>query len=238
MNYQFNMINKQVLLGLILFFLTFLEISAQRFSVRKSSESVVLSGKIISSNLIVFNYKTLSSSKPLQDQHWVAIWQGSQIHYDQPPLRRVNLSNSGTQGNFVLDSLNLTNLQYILGYGVGPNISNAAATIHFPEGIFAGTSRASSIKIQSFKNGQLIFLYDTPLGNAPHQNGHWVGLVKGRNPFGAAALLSSAPIMSNIASDTVSLQNINLKKKTWYSVFYCTGPDRNETSAIFRFKLK
>jgi hypothetical protein len=194
-----------------------------------------ITGRIVAGDLIAINYERLLTVQP--NVNWVALWQGSQIHYNEEPLRKMSITNLQQGGSFNFDSLSLSSLKYIVGFGLGDSISGATSTLFFAKGETVGIPFATSITLREQSANSLVYDFETPLGNLPSDNGNWVGVWKGKTiDINSSNLLKRAPVNKNVCSGTGSINGLNLEIQTWYTVTYATGPSDTDICASYTFQ--
>lgn len=201
------------------------------------SKETGITGRIIAGNIIAINYNRLLTEQP--NINWVALWQGSQIHYNEKPLRKMSISNLQQSGSFNFDSLSLSTLKYIVGFGLGDSISGATSTLFFAKGTTEGTPFSTQITLREYAPTSLIYDFVTPIGNLPSDNKNWVGLWKGKSiDFKDTNLLKRANVKLNISEGSGGLNDLSLENGSWYTLTYATGPTENDICASFTFQTK
>jgi hypothetical protein len=202
-----------------------------------SSQKILLTGKIITGKIITLDYKTLATNNPQKNKNWIALWQGSQVHYNEKPLRKILLSNSSQSGSIAFDSLEINNLKYVLGFGSNDNISTASATIYFPKGSKESVPFSSSIKVINIGINTIVVEFETPTGNTPEINKNWIGLWKGKRTDSETNFLEKSFIKINTSSgtSTISIEEPFIRGSI-YTIVYCIGPDLTDIIASFTFK--
>jgi len=198
-----------------------------------------IEGYIVTSNIITIKYHTLTGVDPLKNQNWVGIWQGSQILYDTPPIRKTLITGTTSSGDLAFDSLSLQKKDYIIGYGSGEGNDKVSATIYFRADVLPfepGLSFATNLNVLDYGNNFLVVSFQTPLGNIPRSNQNWVGIWKGKSiSSNGINLIKKRKINSVISSDTIAINNLNLTRNTWYTVTYALGSLFTDIVATYTF---
>lgn len=188
-------------------------------------QQIKLTGKIISGDMITISYKTLEGNNPFLNKNWIAIWQGSQIHYHEKPLRKILLKNTKQDGDIVFDSLQISNLKYTVGFGASDDISRASSTLFFSKKKYNGIPFSSSLKIIDIGSNFVVIAFETPLGNSPLINKNWVAIWQGKIiPENCNTPLTKNYIQTNTASGYVAINYMTLIRNQWYTIAYSTGP--------------
>ncbi|MCH2223802.1 MAG: hypothetical protein MK066_03455 [Crocinitomicaceae bacterium] len=204
-----------------------------------AAQNIQLSGKIISGKIIALEYKTLSNNNPKKNKNWIAIWQGSQIHYAEKPLRKILITNNNQDGGLAFDSLVIRNLQYIVGYGSSDSISTASSTLYFQKGSTIGIPFSTSIKVIDIGPNYIISRFTTPLGNTPKDNDNWIGIWKGKTfSYDGSDIIKRVKVQPNVASGLAAINDLTLERQTWYTVVYGSGQSWSDVSATFTFQTK
>ena len=198
-----------------------------------------IEGYIVTSNIITIKYHTMPGNDPLKNQNWVGIWQGSQVLYDTPPLRKTLITGTTSSGDLAFDSLSLQKKDYIIGYGSGEGNSKVSATLYFRANVLPfepGLSFATNLNVLDYGNNFLVISFQTPLGNVPRSNQNWVGIWKGRSiSSNGTNLIKKRKIYSVINNDTIAINNLNLTRNTWYTITYALGSMFTDIVATYTF---
>ena len=237
---------KKELCFLLLQFITLQVLTAngQSTSIPVQQDSSVqrqtsINGHMVTGKIITITYKTMSGNNPLKNQNWVGIWQGSQILYDTPPLRKAYILGTTSSGDFAFDSLSIQKNEYIVGYGNGSNNSTVSATLYFKaDAEFFEPGLSFSTKLEVLERGDhyLVVKFSTPLGNIPIKNKNWIGVWNGRTFLNDRSnLLKKQTVNSTVSEDVIAINNLHLIRGTWYTITYSTGPAYTEIVASYTF---
>ncbi len=198
-----------------------------------------IEGHILTKDIITVKYHTLNGNDPLKNKNWVGIWQGSELIYDTPPLRKALITGTTSTGDLAFDSLALQNKDYIIGYGSGEGNNKVSATIYFKAGILPfepGIAFATNLKVLDYGNNFLVVSFQTPLGNIPRTNENWLGIWKGKSISNTGInLIKKRKINSVISNDTIAINNLNLTRNTWYTLTYALGSSYTDIVATYTF---
>lgn len=235
---------------LLVFSLTLITITLQSFTsintklknssydtiIPVQSQQIKLTGKIISGNIIALNYQTLEGNNPYRNKNWVAIWQGSQIHYHEKPLAKKLIKNTTQDGSIAFDSLQLSNLKYTVGFGSNNKTTNSASFLFFPKNSYVGIPFSSSINLIDHSDNYVVAHFKTPLGNTPLINKNWIAIWLGKTiKNNCMSFLAKEYIKTNTASDNVIINNITLVRQNWYTIAYGTGSNCSSIVATYSF---
>lgn len=199
-------------------------------------QQIKLKGKIISGTSIGISYETLEGNNPKNNKNWVALWQGSQIHYNSTPLHKKLIPNKNQDGSIVFDSLQISNLKYVVGFGSSDNILTASSYLFFKKGETQGIPFSSSIYVLDYDTNYIMIGFQTPLGNTPKNNKHWIATWHGKNTeTDCSNFLAKTPILTNTSSDNIAINNITLTTQTWYTIAYIAGENCNDIISTYSF---
>lgn len=70
-------------------------------------------------NDIIAEYTCISGNQPCSNNNWIGIWEGSQILWDTPPLKSVEILNNNPSNSVKVYGQRAPNMNYIIGYGTG-----------------------------------------------------------------------------------------------------------------------
>ena len=205
------------------------------------SSGIYLSGSIISGEIITFEYKTPPSNNPDGYSNWIGIWQGSQVNFTTSPKARAPIYSTNADGDQAFDSLNISNLDYIIGYGAGPENTSVASTVFFPAGIALGAPGipfCSSVKIAQAGSNYLVVKFSTPEGNIPRDNQNWIGIWEGKTfSYAGTGILKKVIVNATVNEGMVAVNNLMLKRDTWYTVVYGNAAGNTSIAASYTFRV-
>lgn len=231
---------------LFLQFITLLVLTAdgQSLSIPVPQDSSIqrqtsINGHMVTGKIITIKYKTMSGNNPLKNQNWVGIWQGSQILYDSPPLRKAYILGTTNSGDFAFDSLSIQKNEYIIGLGNGSNTSTVSATLYFKAAdkfFEPGLSFSTTLEVLERGDNYLVIKFSTPLGNIPIRNKNWIGVWNGETFLSDRSnLIKKQTVNSTLNEDVIAINNLQLIRGTWYTITYGTGPASTEIIASYTF---
>lgn len=198
-----------------------------------------INGHMVTGKIITIKYKTMSGNNPLKNQNWVGIWQGSQILYDSPPLRKAYILGTTNSGDFAFDSLSIQKNEYIIGLGNGSNTSTVSATLYFKSAdkfFEPGLSFSTTLEVLERGDNYLVIKFSTPLGNIPIKNKNWLGVWNGETFLSDRSnLIKKQTVNSTLNEDVIAINNLQLIRGTWYTITYGTGPASTEIVASYTF---
>ncbi|MNK12997.1 hypothetical protein D3C87_310760 [compost metagenome] len=198
-----------------------------------------INGHMVTGKIITIKYKTMSGNNPLKNQNWVGIWQGSQILYDSPPLRKAYILGTTSSGDFAFDSLSVQRNEYIIGLGNGSNTGTVSATLYFKAAdkfFEPGLSFSTTLEVLERGDNYLVIKFSTPLGNIPIKNKNWIGVWNGETFLSDRSnLIKKQIVNSTVNEDVIAINNLQLIRGTWYTITYGTGPAFTEIVASYTF---
>lgn len=198
-----------------------------------------INGHMVTGKIITIKYKTMSGNNPLKNQNWVGIWQGSQILYDSPPLRKAYILGTTSSGDFAFDSLSIQRNEYIIGLGNGSNTGTVSATLYFKAAdkfFEPGLSFSTTLEVLERGDNYLVIKFSTPLGNIPIKNKNWIGVWNGETFLSDRSnLIKKQTVNSPLNEDVIAINNLQLIRGTWYTITYGTGPAFTEIVASYTF---
>jgi hypothetical protein len=131
-------------------------------------------------------YNTMPGNQPNTYGNYVAIWQNSDsIPWNTDPLQTQQIVSNTQAGDMIFSGLNITVNSYIIGYGVGPQLTgtgvqkqgNICSTVFVPAvGGGAPTQFLPSIQVLSIGANSVAVSFNLPSGILPQSNGAWIGL--------------------------------------------------------------
>ncbi len=208
----------------------------QDSSVQRQTE---ITGHMVTGKIITICYSTMPGNNPLKNKNWVGIWQGSQILYDTPPLRKAYIPDTESNGDFAIDSLSIQKKEYIVGFGNGTNTSSISATLYFKADnkLFdPGLPFFTKLEVLESGNNYLVVKFSTPLGNIPADYKNWIGVWNGQTFLhDGSNLIKRQNVNSTISEDTIAINNLTLIRGVWYTITYGIGPELTEIVASYSF---
>lgn len=183
---------------------------------------------------ILLSYNTLPGNQPSSNANTVFIWQNSaSIPYSIAPLASQAVPGNSQSGSMVFGNLTIQTKGYIIGYAVGPNVSNICSWAFVPAQGDGIQTFQTSISVVPSPDAVLVN-FTTPDGNRPQANQHYVAIWQGSVvPYGVAPL-AKANIGSDAAEGSQALP-CTLMRKTTYTVGYFAGPKQSMLAATFTF---
>lgn len=183
--------------------------------------TIQISGVVINGTTVKVSYKALPGSNPKAMGYFVAIWQGSQIQNITAAKQVLPLTNDSQDGDLNFAKLELSKLDYIIGFGVNQDADGKAqntvcATMLIPATAKVGDKLVpvlSDLEVpeDGIGTNSLVALYTTPLYNTPKTNGNWIALFEGpftANCYSGGGLIKSDTVGSNKRKDSTTLDDI------------------------------
>jgi hypothetical protein len=185
---------------------------------------------------VTVNYQTLPGNQPFTYKNFVAIWQSTIIPWGAPPLKQQPIPGDGQSGSTTLSGLAVQEKPYIVGYGVGSNITNICASSVIYVGGQAGPSQSVIIGLASIASNSLVVHYQTLDGYLPMTNKNWVGLWQGTaSPYYSGAPMAKAAPTQDVSDGYIALNNLSLPFGTTFTLVYFAGPKQTAAAAILTF---
>lgn len=202
------------------------------------SKETKLNGHMLTGKIITLKYQTMPGNQPAKNKNWVAVWQGTQVLYHTKPLRKVYITGNDADGDFAFDSLQLHKQDYTLAYGFNDSTS-VAASLYFRANISPKEKAIpffTNLELIEAGSNYLITGFDTPRGNVPANYKNWIGIWAGKS-FSQAGenLIIRVEVKSTTSSDIIAINQVNLKKNSWYTLTYATGPAFSDIAASYSF---
>jgi len=181
----------------------------------------------VSSDSLGFAYKCITGNKPNTYGNLVALWQSSDgtIPYDSAPIKVYQIPYNNTEGSYEFDKITVSNVGYVVGYAVGPNLTGQGQQTY---GNVCSSSFISSpsadpvdfdakLTIKKVGSMSVSVSFALPDNIQPSANGAWLALWRSGNPsYTAAPLLTKALTLDTPTGSAV--MNFALAIDTDYTV--------------------
>lgn len=185
---------------------------------------------------VTVSYAGLPGNQPATYKNFIAIWENSVIPWTVPPLALVPITTNAEQGSVTIEGLTITRNAYIVGYAVGPDITDICCSSLISAGGYLAAPTQVSISLNYVGVNSLSIHYQTLAGYLPQQYNNWVGLWKGyASPYNSSTPLATATINSDSSEGTVNMANVPLETNTNYTLIYFMGKERTMAAAILNF---
>jgi len=182
------------------------------------------------------NYNTLANNQPNTYGNCVYIWQNpNQIPYGVPPLASFAIPGNTQNGSFSFGGLQVQIKSYVMGFAVGPNVSQICSTAYVPA---AGTDWQyfqTMLNVQDLGTDSLTVNYSTPSGNMPQTNQNWVGLWQGDTPSYSNPPAAKVNVDNNNAVGQAVINNYPFLRSTTYTVAYFMGSKQTMMASSYTF---
>lgn len=199
--------------------------------------SVVIEG--YSADLIDIKYKSLPANQPKENQNFVAVWNASMIPWNSAPMRQEKVPQNSEEGTMSIDGLLITKTSYVVGYAVGPDVSNICCSAVISAGGLSLPPSFIAISLENLGTTSVAIHYQTLAGYRPFLFGNWVGIWKGYVlPYNAPSPLGSASISTDSTEGSVALNNVPIAVDSVYTVIYFTGKAYTTAAAILTFSTQ
>ena len=198
-------------------------------------DSVLLTLQAVTSATVTISYETLPGNQPGLYGNFLAIWQSTVIPWSAPPLKRQDLPSGGQSGATTLSGIAIQQKPYIVGYGVGADVTTIAASLSLhPDQ--DPVVLATTIEIPALTPDSLVVHYRTLPGYRPLTAGNWVGLWQGQvSPFYAGDPIARAAPDDDSPEGYIAMNGLILTFATTYTLVYFAGPGTTEAAAILTF---
>lgn len=181
-------------------------------------------------------YTGLPGNQPETYKNFVAIWEASMIPWNIPPLAKCSVEQNAESGTIVIGGLTITKNSYIVGYGVGPDITDICCSAIISAGGLRVPSMQVIISLEYIGSSSLSIHYQTLAGYLPQQYNNWIGLWKGyASPYNAPAPVASIAVNNNSNEGTVGMNNVPLGINSNYTLIYFMGKELTTAAAILNF---
>lgn len=182
------------------------------------------------------NYQTLPGNQPSTYSNFVAIWQSTMIPWGAPPLKRQAIPTDGQSGSTTLTGLAVQEKPYIVGYGVGPDITAICASAVVYVGGQAGPSQSVTMGLASIAPDSLVVHYQTLDGYLPLTAKNWVGLWQGTaSPYYSGKPMAQGAPDQDVSDGYIALNGLSLPFGTTFTLVYFTGPAQTAAAATLTF---
>jgi hypothetical protein len=207
-------------------------------------QNVVVTVTSVTGTQISFTFHTPNGNLPSSFGNNIYIWQsGDQIPW-QTTVRGQAISVNTPDGSGSFDRLSVTDSSYIIGYAVGPtdptikwsNYANVASSAFIPA---IGSSpnpppppppKSSSLTILNLGPTSAVASFNFLDGFDPQSSGAWAGIWAGQSVSYYTPPLWSSQCLGNNNSGTVSFNNIQRTRGTYYTIgLYPTGYNADPT---------
>ena len=198
----------------------------ERFALAATtSQQTVLTITGVTGNTIDFFYRTLPGNRPSSLGNVAYIWQASnQVPWGTPPLNKFPIQTDTQSGSGSFSNLDVTNLDYILGYAVGPDTSTICSTGYVP--VIGGGDfqyRQTSLALGTIGPTSLSVNYSTPIGYQPLTNKNWAGIWEGETASYNNPPKWMVAASLDVSAASLSFNNIALRRGWTYTVAWFMG---------------
>jgi hypothetical protein len=194
--------------------------------------------------VIAVNYNTIQNNQPSTYGNFLALWQNSQVPWDNPPLKTQAIVTNTQQGSAVFSGLTVTSSPYIVGYSVGPvrtasqlygNVCSTAL-VHASSGNPPASTFQSSLSMVTAGPTSLLVNYSMPTGCLPQTNGAWLGVWSGDSvSYQTAPDVGSVAIPINVNAGQAFFNGIALAQGQPYIVgLVMTGWSADPTKLVYK----
>jgi hypothetical protein len=199
-----------------------------------ATTTVLVSG--VSSNTISANYSTLLGNQPSTYGNTAFLWQsGNSIPFNQTPLATYSIPGNTEDGSFGFSGLTIQSKSYILGYAVGPDISQICATCYIPASGSDFQTFQTMLDVSNVSTDSATVNYQTPAGYSPQTNANYIGLWEGSVASYTILPLIKQNITSNSSTGSVVINNFQFKRSTTYTLAYFMGAKQVYMAATYTF---
>jgi hypothetical protein len=208
-------------------------------SVQPSQSQVSISVPNFGASWLSVAYKTLPGNTPKTNSNFLAIWESTVIPWPIPPLAKQPVIGDTQDGSVTFSNLTIQSKAYIVGYAVGPDITDICATaVIYVGGQTGGPSDqfSTSIGIVSVLSDTVVVQYTCCPGYQPQAAKNWVGIWQGNTvPYYAGNPLYQQAVTSTSTQGAVVMNGLTLAISTQYTLAYFVGPDVTDAAAILTF---
>ena len=169
----------------------------------------------------------MPGNSPAANGNFVAIWQNQdQVPWNQKPLNTQSLTGNTQAGSLAFGGLDVNNNSYILGFGVGPDVSNICATAFVPaasEGQADNDTFSTKLTLVNIGTTSLTMQFNTPAGYTPKTNKNWMGLWRGETASYTNPPDTAIAVDLDANFGTQGFNGINIGRGLTYTVGYFMG---------------
>jgi hypothetical protein len=192
--------------------------------------------KNFTADTVFVAYQGLPGNQPHCYQNFVAIWEATVIPWTVKPLTQMTIPEDRESGDVVIDRLTITKSSYIVGYGVGSEITTICASAQLHAGGLRAAPTFVQIGLNHVGTDSISINYQTLPGYLPHSYKNWIGLWQGyASPYDAPEPLAKACIPTDSSEGNLGINDVPMGINTTYTLIYFVGPERTEAAAILTF---
>ncbi|QHS63651.1 hypothetical protein [Chitinophaga agri] len=180
----------------------------------------------VGTNTITVRYEGLPGNQPKDYGNFVAVWESTTIPWNVVPVRIAPVPQNSESGDFVIGGLTITANAYIVGYGVGPAITDICTCAFIsPIVSLAATKPVTvSMTLLHVDINSLSVQYFTLPGYLPGYYRNWIGIWEGyASPYNAVQPIGFTNITSNANQGAVGIDHLTLYPGTVYTLVYFMG---------------
>ncbi|MET3132785.1 hypothetical protein AAKU55_003065 [Oxalobacteraceae bacterium GrIS 1.11] len=197
---------------------------------------VSISVPYIGPNAVSVIYSTLPGNTPSSNSNFLAIWESTIVPWSVAPMATQNIVGDTQQGSVSFSNLSIQQKAYIIGYAVGPDVSDICATATVFVGGQVGNQFSTSIGIASLTDDSIVVQYSCCPGYQPQLSKNWVGLWQGpASPYYSGDPINRTPVTSSSSQGTVVMNGVTLSFATQYTLVYFLGSQVTDAAAILTF---
>ncbi len=195
----------------------------------------------VSGHVIGLSFNTLPGNNPSKFANSVYIWQNSnQIPWGSKPLNMQQVGTSTPDGDLQFKDLDVTVNSYIIGYAVGPDVTNICASSFVPK--IGDTSdkpvnQSLSISVVNIGANSLAIGYNALQGYAPSTAQNWLGLWESSSPSYTVEPQWKTEPDGDSPTGVAAFNNITIVRGGTYTVAYFMGPKQTTMAATLTFTV-
>lgn len=204
-------------------------------------QQTTLNVNFVTGDVISVSYDTLPGNQPNTYGNKLFIWQNdNQVPWGTDPLNQQNIATNTQAGSAVFTGLEVTKNSYIVGYGVGPDVSDVCATAFVPaeSDESEGSEYPTSSLVLSLKfvgTNSVAVGYQGLTGYQPQTEGNWLGMWQNN-----AASYNTPPQWKTEPSGdspggTAAFNNVTIVRDSAYTVAYFMGTKQTTMAATLTF---
>ena len=191
-----------------------------------------LSVDFVTADQIGVSYNTMPGNQPNTYGNFLALWQNQDtIPWNQAPLKTFPIQTNTQAGSAAFNGLDVTNNSYVIGYSVGPVLTqgeqygNICATAFIPAvGTQSNsTTFSSSLTIVSIGTTSVAFNYELPANSTPLANTAWCGIWRSSVPSYNNPPDATIPVTLNASSGTLAFNDFPIGRGLTYTIALFTS---------------
>ncbi len=207
---------------------------------RTKSFSTHVTVDYVTGKAIGVSFKTVSGNRPKTFNNTLFLWQNpNQIPWDVEPLHRQKiLYDGGPDGSTNIQDVHITSQSYIIGYAVGPSVSDICASAYISaENNIEHPETTMSLTLKFAGPTSCAVDFTTLPGYRPEANRNWAGIWNSSSASHCVPPKWRTEIHGNSSNGLAAFNNISLERDGTYTVGYFMSPNQSSLAATLTFTV-